>query len=636
MTTHNPRGDRPNPPAEPQDPRTPQAPRAVSTFARAVASLNDALDYGRDRLPEPVVLEASEALERLSRRRELSTEHTIIGFFGATGSGKSTLFNAVAGYPIARSAPTRPTTSAVQAAVWCAEDSDELLDWLGIENRVYPQSTEFIRDVERQTPNAASAQPAPNAVTEPVPGLFNRIRRMVGRGETRTRTGGLILLDMPDFDSVTTANRELAARMMRYVDVLVWVVDPQKYADAVIHSEFMVPLAASGAQTLCVLNQADKLAPSEVPAVLASLTHLMQTEGTDRHLLAPPLALSARTGEGMDALRDLLAQVAAAKSASLQSTDAQLYAIASELRAYAGGEGTTLTGADALTAERELTQACYDASPATQVLEAATESYRRAARTRTGWIATRWMGRLKADPLRRLHLGTGSSGKNGTKSEAKNGRKKGTEASNPGMLGEPAQESAPELVAPSLPPLSAAQKANMANAVRRYGSRMGQNVGEPWKRSLGEAALSQESELPTLIERDIARIDYTRGRQRAPWTVFNVLQWLALLSALAGVAWLTLIAGLGYLQIQLPPPPAPEGFPVPLPTLLVILGVLLGIAAAGLGRLLTAWGARHYARRLRVRLNAGVEGAVRSCVIEPVQAEAQRLQAYRSALEIRP
>lgn len=636
MTTHNPRGDRPNPPAEPQDPRTPQAPRAVSTFARAVASLNDALDYGRDRLPEPVVLEASEALERLSRRRELSTEHTIIGFFGATGSGKSTLFNAVAGYPIARSAPTRPTTSAVQAAVWGAEDSDELLDWLGIENRVYPQSTEFIRDVGRQTPNAASAQPAPNAVTEPVPGLFNRIRRMVGRGETRTRTGGLILLDMPDFDSVTTANRELAARMMRYVDVLVWVVDPQKYADAVIHSEFMVPLAASGAQTLCVLNQADKLAPSEVPAVLASLTHLMQTEGTDRHLLAPPLVLSARTGEGMDALRDLLAQVAAAKSASLQSTDAQLYAIASELRAYAGGEGTTLTGADALTAERELTQACYDASPATQVLEAATESYRRAARTRTGWIATRWMGRLKADPLRRLHLGTGSSGKNGTKSEAKNGRKKGTEASNPGMLGEPAQESAPELVAPSLPPLSAAQKANMANAVRRYGSRMGQNVGEPWKRSLGEAALSRESQLPTLIERDIARIDYTHGRQRAPWTVFNVLQWLALLSALAGVAWLTLIAGLGYLQIQLPPPPASEGFPVPLPTLLVILGVLLGIAAAGLGRLLTAWGARRYARRLRVRLNAGVEGAVRSCVIDPVQAEAQRLQAYRSALQIRP
>ena len=112
----------------------------------------------------------------------------------------------------------------------------------------------------------------------------------------------------------------------------------------------MVPLAASGAQTLCVLNQADKLAPSEVPAVLASLTHLMQAEGTDRHLLAPPQAPRPEP-MGNGCLRDLLAQVAAAKSASLQSTDAQLYAIASELRAYAG-ERNDLTGADALTAEQ--------------------------------------------------------------------------------------------------------------------------------------------------------------------------------------------------------------------------------------------------------------------------------------------
>ncbi len=155
----------------------------------------------------------------------------------------------------------------------------------------------------------------------------------------RTRTGGLILLDMPDFDSVTTTNRDLAARMMRYVDVLVWVVDPQKYADAVIHRDFMVPLAASGAQALCVLNQADKLAPAEVPAVLASLTRLLQAEGTEAHLLAAPIAVSARTGEGVDVLRDLLAQVAAAKSLSLQRTDAQLHATASQLRTYAGERG---------------------------------------------------------------------------------------------------------------------------------------------------------------------------------------------------------------------------------------------------------------------------------------------------------
>ena len=603
---------------------------ATSPFARSVASLKDAISYGEGRVPETVLLDVAETLERLSQRRELSTEHTVIGFFGATGSGKSTLFNAIAGQNIALSAPTRPTTSTVQAAIWEAEGSEELLDWLGIDKRVYPQTQALAAEGEATEGNEAGGNnksaggvAAPNAVTEPAPGLFNRIRRAVGgRGEMRTRTGGLILLDMPDFDSVTTTNRDLAARMMRYVDVLVWVVDPQKYADAVIHRDFMVPLAASGAQALCVLNQADKLAPAEVPAVLASLTRLLQAEGTEAHLLAAPIAVSARTGEGIDMLRDLLAQVAAAKSLSLQRTDAQLHATASQLRTYAGGEGTVLAGAYALDAEQKLVKACYASSQAEQVLEAATASYRRTAGQHTGWILTRWMSRLKADPLRRLHLGQQDESKSASKAEKSSG-----------LLGSDS-ENAPELVASSLPPLSAAQKAGMANAVRQYSKQMAARIDEPWKRSMKEAALSREAELPELLERDMMRIDYGLGRTRAPWVIFNTLQWIALLSALVGVGWLTLISGMAYLQIQLPPAPTPEGSPVPLPTLLLLLGVLLGIASAGVGRLLTAMGSRYYARKLRGRLQTGVEKAVQSCVVAPVQLEAKRLNAYRKALDI--
>lgn len=602
---------------------------ATSPFARSVASLKEAISYGEGRVPETVLLDAAETLERLSQRRELSTEHTVIGFFGATGSGKSTLFNAIAGQNIALSAPTRPTTSTVQAAIWEAEGSEELLDWLGIDKRVYPQTQALAAEGEATEGNGAGKHnkaggaAAPNAVTEPAPGLFNRIRRAVGgRGEMRTRTGGLILLDMPDFDSVTTTNRDLAARMMRYVDVLVWVVDPQKYADAVIHRDFMVPLAASGAQALCVLNQADKLAPAEVPAVLASLTRLLQAEGTEAHLLAAPIAVSARTGEGVDVLRDLLAQVAAAKSLSLQRTDAQLHATASQLRTYAGGEGTVLAGAYALEAEQKLVKACYTSSQAEQVLQAATASYRRAAGQHTGWILTRWMSRLKADPLRRLHLGLQEETKSASKTEK-----------SAGMLGSDS-ENAPELVASSLPPLSAAQKAGMANAVRQYSKQMAARIDEPWKRSMKEAALSREAELPELLERDMVRIDYGLGRTRAPWVIFNALQWIALLSALVGVGWLTLISGMAYLQIQLPPAPTPEGSPVPLPTLLLLLGILLGIASAGVGRLLTAMGSRYYTRKLRGRLQTGVEKAVQSCVVAPVQLEAKRLTSYRKALDI--
>ena len=603
---------------------------ATSPFARSVTSLKDAISYGEGRVPETVLLDAAETLERLSQRRELSTEHTVIGFFGATGSGKSTLFNAIAGQNIALSAPTRPTTCTVQAAIWEAEGSEELLDWLGIDKRVYPQTQALAAEGNVSEGNeaggnnkAAGGAAAPNAVTEPAPGLFNRIRRAAGgRGEMRTRTGGLILLDMPDFDSVTTTNRDLAARMMRYVDVLVWVVDPQKYADAVIHRDFMVPLAASGAQALCVLNQADKLAPAEVPAVLASFTRLLQAEGTEAHLLAAPIAVSARTGEGVDVLRDLLAQVAAAKSLSLQRTDAQLHATASQLRTYAGGEGAVLAGAYALEAEQKLAKACYTSSQAEQVLQAATASYRRAAGQHTGWILTRWMSRLKADPLRRLHLGQQDETKSASKAEKSSG-----------MLGSDS-ENAPELVASSLPPLSAAQKAGMANAVRQYSNQMADRVEDPWKRSMKEAALSREAELPELLERDMMRIDYGLGRTRAPWVLFNALQWIALLSALVGVGWLTLISGMAYLQIQLPPAPTPEGSPVPLPTLLLLLGILLGIASAGVGRLLTAMGSRYYRRKLRGRLQTGVEKAVQSCVVAPVQLEAKRLNSYRKALDI--
>ncbi len=128
---------------------------ATSPFARSVASLKDAISYGEGRVPETVLLDAAETLERLSQRRELSTEHTVIGFFGATGSGKSTLFNAIAGQNIALSAPTRPTTSTVQAAIWEAEGSEELLDWLGIDKRVYPQTQALAAEGEATEGNEA-------------------------------------------------------------------------------------------------------------------------------------------------------------------------------------------------------------------------------------------------------------------------------------------------------------------------------------------------------------------------------------------------------------------------------------------------------------------------------------------------
>ena len=48
----------------------------------------------------------------------------MVGFFGATGSGKSSLFNAVSGEEIATAAVRRPTTSEPLAGIWGAEGSE--------------------------------------------------------------------------------------------------------------------------------------------------------------------------------------------------------------------------------------------------------------------------------------------------------------------------------------------------------------------------------------------------------------------------------------------------------------------------------------------------------------------------------
>src|SRR5699024_687844 len=103
-----------------------------------------------------------------------------------------------------------------------------------------------------------------------------------------------------------------AERMTGLVDVLVWITDPQKYADAVIHQEFVRPFAGHDAVTVLVLNQADRLREDERGPVLDSLAQLARADGLDR---APVLATSASTGEGIEELREHLVQIARAREA---------------------------------------------------------------------------------------------------------------------------------------------------------------------------------------------------------------------------------------------------------------------------------------------------------------------------------
>ena len=52
---------------------------------------------------------------------------------------------------------------------------------------------------------------------------------------------GLVLLDLPDHDSVKLEHRLEVDRLVGLVDVLVWVLDPEKYADAAVHDRYLAP-----------------------------------------------------------------------------------------------------------------------------------------------------------------------------------------------------------------------------------------------------------------------------------------------------------------------------------------------------------------------------------------------------------
>src|SRR5699024_9893882 len=184
--------------------------------------LETALDQAAGRIPPELADRAAAVAAKTRERVDAGLGQTVVALAGATGSGKSSMFNALSGLEIAGVGARRPTTSAPSACVW-GTDGEETLDWRDI-------------PADRRT---------------------RRERSLDADDQKPLR--GLILLDLPDYDSVAAAHRIEADRLVSMVDLLVWIVDPQKYADRLLHESYLQPLIAQASNMLVVLNQADVL-----------------------------------------------------------------------------------------------------------------------------------------------------------------------------------------------------------------------------------------------------------------------------------------------------------------------------------------------------------------------------------------
>lgn len=112
----------------------------------------------------------------------------VVGFFGGTGVGKSSLMNRLAGDAIARASAQRPTSTDITAYVHTSVRVD----------RLPPQfPMDKLRTAMHHNADYAS----------------------------------VLWLDMPDFDSVETTHRDLVEQWLPFIDVLVYVVSPERYRD---------------------------------------------------------------------------------------------------------------------------------------------------------------------------------------------------------------------------------------------------------------------------------------------------------------------------------------------------------------------------------------------------------------------
>ena len=542
---------------------------ATQEIVRAQAeALDAALAAGGDQLDADDVAAARQIIAKVGQRNALTGDHTVVALAGATGSGKSSLFNAIAGQELAQIGATRPTTSTPSAAMWGDDPAGPLLDWLAVPRR--------------HAVSAPSGEPT---------------------DEQAGSLDGLVLLDLPDFDSREMSHRREAERVLALCDVFVWVTDPQKYADALLHDEYVKQLTGHSAVMLVVLNQVDRLlSESAVETCRQDLVRLLKLDGVDG---VQVLTTSVLTGKDIPELRQRLANAVAGHEAARQRLSADISAVAGRLRRGVAEREASLDAA----ADDRLIDALSRASGVPVVLGAVDEDYRREALGRTGWIFTRWGRKLRPDPLRRLRLDRVPS--------------QVLEQVDPLDVREIVGRS-------SIPAPSASARSAVKLAALSLTERAADGLPVLWAEAVSDAAAPTDDRLYERLDRVVVTTPL-RGNPPMWWRLMGWLQWILGLAAVVGLVWLVVLGVVGWLK--LPEIDTPKIGPFPLPTLLLVGGLVLGWLGAWLARVLARVGARRRRELVGSRLRTAIADVATDQLVVPVREVLDRHRETRESLD---
>lgn len=509
-------------------------------------ALRSAIDLGQGRLGIADLEVAEHVVTKADARLLHGTEHTVAALVGATGSGKSSLFNALCGTEVSDTGVKRPTTGEAHASIFSDVDATPLLDWMEVKHR------------HRIT-----------TYTDPL--------------------SGLVLIDLPDHDSVRLENRLEMERVAELVDLLIWVTDPEKYADAALHY-YLRKLAGHDDTNMVALNKIDRLSPEQADAATADMRRLLAEDGLSNVAIAQ---VSATTGQGVDALVEALGRTVSERKAAVSRLAAEAADAAVALRDQLG---TAEPGKLGRKESQRLVDALADASGIPIVTAAVEAGYQRDAMTTAGWPFTRWIRRFGPHPLRRLHLGEGTSGRI------------------------------------SLPESNSITDAGVTSALRHAAEAATRDLDDPWPELARQRVAANDAELRDELDQAVREADPGKWRTPIWWKVFGALQLVAAVAVVAGLVWLAVLFGIAW--FRLPDPPTWEFRGFELPPLLVFGGLIVGLVLTMVVRLLAAVGSKRRAQAARKRMLSGVERVADTQVMEPLADELGVIGTLREHLDI--
>ncbi|OPF73916.1 ATP-binding protein [Streptomyces antioxidans] len=531
---------------------------ATGTLRPRLEALRQLVGLSRSRLEGRMLAGAARVLDEADARGRHPYGHTVVAVAGATGSGKSTLFNTLAGAHLSETGIRRPTTAMPLACAW-TDHADGLLDRLGIPA------------VDRRNPG----YPYDPALR------------------------GLVLLDLPDHDSAAPGHRERVDRLLGLVDAVVWVVDPEKYADAVLHERYLRPLAGYAEVTFVVLNQVDRLPGEAADQVLDDLRRLLDEDGLALGEHGEPgatvLALSALTGEGVGELREMLGRLTAECGAAERRLSADVDGTMTRLRPQYVADGGPVGLTERARAEFE--DRLAEAAGAGAAGKAAERTWLRDAEWACG---TPW-GRLRA----RKGRPPGSS----------RGGSRGSRASGAGEWTE-----IPGARARSMAVEAVTARPAVEEAVRTIGDEATAGLPGPWAQAVREAAGWGGRGLAEAVDEAVAaETAHRRAVRPVWWSMVTAAQVTVLLVQVMGVLWL-LGAMAGVFG-------GPERW---MPVLVVVGGAAVGPALAWGSRAAARGPARRHGRSVEGRLREVAAECGRRRVLEPVEAELARYGEVRA------